>query len=61
MIRLPKIFWVRGRSTLTAPALFPNRPYMVNRSTFDPTCSRQVAVILKAVQAAGIITMPAQA
>ena len=37
------------------------RPHMVNRSTFDLTCSRQFAVILKAVQTAGIITMPAQA
>ena len=61
MIRLPKIFWVQGRGTLTVPAMFPNRPHMVNRSSPDPTCSRQVAVVLKAVQAAGIITMPAQA
>ena len=54
MIRLPKIFWVRGRITLAVPAMFANRPHTA-------TCSRQVAVILKAVQPAGIITMPAQA
>ena len=54
MIRLPKIFWVLGRSTLAVPAMFANRPHMA-------TCSRQVTVILKAVQATGIITMSAQA